>query len=154
MLKTKLILIEGLPGAGKTATTVHLGRLLGQRGIPCRTHLEEDVDHPIPCHDVEIRHLTDQMVPRWRAFTATAGADPAVNIIESRLWQNTALFMVMSAYPAEEVLRYHRQVWRVLEPLAPALIVLYQADTEAALRRNYALKGRAWTCVAVSASMP
>lgn len=144
MLNTKLILIEGLPGAGKTTTAVRLGHLLQQRGFPCRWHLEEDQSHPIPCHDVQIKHLTEKMVPRWRAFVDAALCDPTISIIESRLWQNTALFMYMSAYPADAVLRYHQHVWKVLEPLAPVLVLLHQDDTEAALRRNYALRGEAW----------
>jgi thymidylate kinase len=144
MLQTRLILIEGLPGAGKTTTTVRLGRLLQQRGFPCLWHLEEDQSHPIPCHDVQIKHLTEKMVPRWRAFVDAALRDPTISIIESRLWQNTALFMYMSAYPADAVLRYHQHVWQVLEPLAPVLIVLHQDDTEVALRRNYALRGEKW----------
>jgi tRNA uridine 5-carbamoylmethylation protein Kti12 len=144
MLKTKLILIEGLPGSGKTTTTVYLGQLLQGRGIACRWHLEEDQTHPIPCDDVQIKHLTEKMVPRWQAFVEAAVRDPAVSIIESRLWQNTALFMYMSTYPAEDVVRYHQHVWQVLEPLAPVLLYLYQDNTDAALRRNYALRGEQW----------
>jgi hypothetical protein len=144
MMRHVFLLCGRMSGTGKTTTTAHLGRLLQQRGFPCRWHLEEDENHPVPCHDVQIKHLTEKMVPRWRAFVEAALRDPTVSIIESRLWQNTALFMYMSAYPADAVLRYHQHVWKVLKPLAPVLIVLHQDDTEAALRRNYALRGEAW----------
>lgn len=84
------------------------------------------------------------MVPRWKAFTDATLLDPAVTIIESRLWQNTSLFMYMSDYPAEDVVEYNKQVWQVLGPLSPVLLYLYQDDTEAALRRNYTFRGEEW----------
>jgi tRNA uridine 5-carbamoylmethylation protein Kti12 len=49
MIKTKLILIEGLPGAGKTTTAIHLGTDLQEQGLSCRWYLEKDEPHPIAC---------------------------------------------------------------------------------------------------------
>ena len=144
MLKTKLILIEGLPGAGKSTTAEYLGTYLQQHGVACRWHLEEDDAHPIPCSDVEIKNLSQKMIPMWKAFVENAMLDPTVTIIESRLWQNTSLFMYMSDYPAEDVVEYNKQVWQVLDPLSPVLLYLYQDDTEAALRRNYTFRGEEW----------
>ena len=135
MLDSKLILIEGLPGAGKTSTTERLGQALQRQGIPCRWHLEEDEGHPIDCSDLKLKDLDEKLPPLWEAFVEGTLQAPTVTIIESRLWQNTALFMLMAEYPVEQIVRLHQQVCQVIGPLSPVLFYLYQSDVEGAQRR-------------------
>jgi len=144
MLNTKLILIEGLPGAGKSTTTAQLGTVLQRQHIACRWFLEEDEPHPIACLDFEINGLSEKVLPLWRDFSAHALREPGVTIIESRLWQNTGLYMYMSECPLVEILSFNQQVVHILAPLSPALVYLDQPDTPAALRRLYSLRGEKW----------
>ena len=145
MLNTQLILIEGLPGAGKTTTATYLGNLLQDRGLACRWFLEGDKHHPIACLDYELRDLCQKMPPLWQAFTDQALSDQTLTLIESRLWQNTALFMWMSEYSTADILHYHRLVWQVLTPLSPCLVVLEQENVAEALRRICTFRGADWT---------
>jgi thymidylate kinase len=41
------ILIEGLPGAGKSSTAEHIGDNYLRQGISCEWFLEEDEEHPL-----------------------------------------------------------------------------------------------------------
>ena len=72
MLNTKLILIEGLLGSGKSTTAEHLGTFLQQQGIDGRWYLEEDDPHPIPCFDLKLANLTQEWIPLWHSFTERA----------------------------------------------------------------------------------
>jgi hypothetical protein len=144
MSDTKLVLIEGLPGAGKSTTTRHIGTTLQQQGVACRWYLEEDDPHPIACLDFEIKGLLEKMIPLWSSFTKHAMQEPIVTIIESRLWQNTALFMFMSNKEVEDILQFSQQIGQVLAPLSPILIYLDQEDTGTGLRRLYTLRGEKW----------
>ena len=145
MLKTQLILIEGFPGAGKSTTTLYLHGLLRRSGMDCRQYQEEDQPHPIDCTDFATKGLAEKVVPLWEAFVAEARREPDVTmIIESRLWQNTALFMLMSECSLEEIIRYNRQVGQAQLPLSPVLFYLDQEDTETALRQLYTFRGKAW----------
>jgi hypothetical protein len=144
ILKTRLILIEGLPGAGKTSTTTYLGQNLQKQRVPCRWYLEEDPAHPIDCADMKLKNLDEKLPPLWGAFVERAAQEPRVTIIESRLWQNTALFMLMAEYPVEQIIRLHQRVYQVLSPLSPVLLYLYQADVESAQRRICEVRGEAW----------
>jgi uridine kinase len=63
LLATNLILIEGLPGSGKSTTTSRLGKLLQDSGISCDWYLEDDHPHPIPCLDFEIKGLAQKNGP-------------------------------------------------------------------------------------------
>ena len=144
MLINRLILVEGFPGAGKSTTTGHIGTILQHHGIACRWYLEEEDPHPIACLDFEIKGLPEKMIPLWSSFTEHAVQEPIVTIIESRLWQNTALFMYMSNCEAGEIIHFNHQLGQALAPLSPLLVYLDQQNTEAALHRLYALRGEKW----------
>lgn len=140
MLNTKLILIEGLPGAGKSATTRYLGTLLRQHGLVCYWHLEEDEPHPINCLNFPLRELSQRLPPLWRVFTQQALRTSGMTIIESRLWQNTALFMYMSEHPIHDILQLQNQVAHEITDLSPVLVYLYQDNVQTALRRLYTFR--------------
>lgn len=144
MLNTKLILIEGLPGAGKSATTCHLRTTLEQRGLVCNAFQEEDQPHPIECLDFEIKGLPEKILPLWEKFAEHAIREPAITIIESRLWQNTSMYMYMSECATDEIIRFNRQVWQALESLSPVLLYLDQEDTQRALLRLHINRGKEW----------
>ncbi len=154
MLDTQLILIEGFPGAGKSTTTRYLGEALRQRGAACRWYLEEDTPHPIDCNGFEIKGLTEKMIPLWTGFTAQTLQEPLITLIESRLWQNTALFMYMSNCTVDEIAELNRQQAQALAPLSPALIYLDQPDTEAAMHRLYTTRGEEWIQWALDKTTP
>ena len=141
MIDTRLILIEGLPGAGKTTSAVHLGKYLQHQRIPCRWYLEEDDPHPINCAQLKLKHLEQKLPSLWKVFVEQALQENIVTIIESRLWQNTALFMFMGEYPVDEIIRVYQLVWKELTPLSPTLIYHYQDNIEIALKRLYKLRG-------------
>jgi thymidylate kinase len=102
MLNTKLILVEGFPGAGKSTTTGYLQTILQRQGFECRQFLEDDVPHPIACLGFEIKGRPAKVVPLWEDFIERAQRESAVTIIESRLWQNTTMFRCMSECDVEE----------------------------------------------------
>ncbi len=144
MLDAKLILIEGLPGAGKSTTTGYLRTQLQQNGFDCQQFLEDDDPHPIDCLNFKIKGLTEKIIPLWRNFVDRAEHEATITIIESRLWQNTAMFMYMSGCDAGEIIEFSRQIWQVLIPLSPVLFYLDQDDIRSAMQRLYTLRREAW----------
>ena len=145
MLSTRLILIEGLPGAGKSTATVYLEKTLRDCGWNARGYREQEDPHPLPCLDYPIQGLPGRMIPLWERFVQQAAVSETITIIESRLWQNTALFMYLSECPPESILAFNRQLAQALAPLSPVLIYLDQRDVRGALDRLRALRGEAWT---------
>jgi hypothetical protein len=144
MRSTKLILIEGLPGAGKSTTTAYLQSVLRQNGLDCKQYLEEDNPHPIACLEFALAGLPGKVVPLWERFAGQAVLEPGITIIESRLWQNTAMFMYMGGCDVKEIYQFNEQVSQVLMPLRPILFYLDQDNTEEALHRLDTLRGSKW----------
>ena len=138
MITSKLILIEGLPGSGKTTSASHLGTCLQQQDMACRWYLEEDDPHPIACGELRLMDLLRELPPLWTDFAEQASKENDITVIESRLWQNTVLFMFMDDYPLDEIVEVHQRVWKELGRLTPALIYLYQEDVERAMNRLFA----------------
>ncbi len=46
MTPCKLVLVEGIPGPGKTTTATFVKRLLDRHDVPSRLFCEGDLDHP------------------------------------------------------------------------------------------------------------
>lgn len=153
MRDTKLILIEGLPGAGKSTTTRYLQNALNRQGIECRGYLEDERPHPIDCLDFAIEGLPERVIPLWENFVRQARKKPAITILESRLWQSTGLYMYMGSVDEEEIVDFTHQVYKVIYPLFPILIHLDQDDTETALKRLYALRGKEWMDAAIAETL-
>lgn len=154
MLNTKLILIEGLPGAGKSTTTKYLQNALNQQGFACRGYLEEDRPHPIDCLDFEIKSLPEKVIPLWESFVEQASHGLTITILESRLWQSTGLYMYMSNIHEEDIVNFTHRVYELIRPLSPVLIHLDQDDTETALRRLYTLRGTEWMDATLEETLP
>lgn len=67
----KLILVEGLPGSGKTTTSKLVQKILSERGLEPKLFVEGDIDHPADFESVaclteqeykEIIHLIDESI--------------------------------------------------------------------------------------------
>src|SRR5512146_715020 len=73
MRKTKLVIVEGIPGAGKTTTARFIRDWLAAQGFQPRLYLEGDLDHPadfesVACLDqAEYGRLVDKY-PAQKAF--------------------------------------------------------------------------------------
>ena len=141
---SRLILIEGLPGAGKSSTAEHIGKYYLRQGISCEWFLEEDEAHPLDFTGLALKDLSKQLIPLWGAVLQNVVNNHTVTIIESRLWQNTSLFMYMAEFPVGEIIELQDRVNRALGPASPILIYLYQADVEEALGRLYELRDDRW----------
>ena len=142
-MTNKLVLIEGLPGSGKSSTAVHLGESLLRNGISCRWFLEDSKNHPLDLSDLALQDMSTKLVPLWETFVREAQLDQGTTVMESRLWQNTSLFMYMAEYPIEEIVALQNRVNEVLAPLSPILIYLYQVDIKEGLRNLRELRDEA-----------
>jgi hypothetical protein len=168
MRDTRLILIEGLPGSGKsTAARVLAGRL-NARGLTARALLETQPDHPLHVGGAlhpsgattgealfaryTAESFVDESLARWRAFVAAALDDPArgVHLVESYPYQSGARVLLQLDAPLERILAYAADVEAVVAPLAPLLVYFDSPDPVAAVRAIAARRGPEWTAYLVA----
>ena len=149
MIDTKLILIEGIPGSGKSTTAWKLSAEIRDSGKDCRCFLEWDDDHPIFIgyeRDISeivlsFREREGDILKQWEEFARGAQSKETISIIESRFWQTTMMLMYLSGYSEDGVIESNQRVVTAITELKPALIYLANDDIEKTLAKAEALGG-------------
>jgi hypothetical protein len=153
--QTRLIIIEGIMGSGKSTTARWLAARLEAAGRRALAVTERIEPHPVrgtdgldhwfqPWLDVTAEGLADRSLAKWRSFVADARAAETIHTLDGQLFHGdlTNLFL-MEATPAA-ITKYCGTVSEIARPLAPLLIYFYQADVERAIRTIAAERGAEW----------
>lgn len=135
---SRLILVEGMPGSGKTTVARFLSDCFARLGVRCTACYETD-EHPVGMHYGVVKHerMDDYLTKApsiWREWARSAADDQAVTIMDGRLLQNCVFGLLLENVEEEHILSFLRQLIGAAEPLAPVLIYLFQRDYVATLR--------------------
>jgi hypothetical protein len=156
LVGTRLLLVEGLPGSGKSTTGQRLLLHLRRLGLDATWWAEEDPDHPLyPFHDqASLRALLDDLAAgeherviatalgKWRDFAERLTDSDGVTILDACLFG----YLTWTLYPhfdlpVETVRAYLDRVVDLIGPLQPRLIYFHQRDLAAALGRIRTIRG-------------
>lgn len=153
---TQLIVLDGLPGAGKTTNGQWLARYMGEHGQTVSFLAEFDTAHPLwwydywdgndyhppEYHNNPIESFLSNSLDRWREFTATKQTTPGSVVVAESLFFQDAVSMFLMGDAAPETLKaYAHTVQRLAQPLNPMLIYFRQPDVSAALQRICTIRG-------------
>ncbi len=159
----RLILIEGMIGAGKTTMATRVESWLIGRGEDARAFHEFAADHPIRTRAVDQLRAAFPQAPRPSDYdldAAVAGGDayPAGQwqrlaercargrqtvVLESTFLQNSVMPVFIDGGPASEVAEIFTGIVREAAAAEPVLIYLRPKDVAAAIARTHYLSQRA-----------
>jgi len=151
MIDTKLILIEGLPGSGKTMTAELLAAEIRTYGKKCLWFNEWAENHPV---FISIDHLSEvisssrlrekTVLQKWEKFAEEMEDERTVYIFESRFWQTDVMFMYLAGHSKDEVVESNQRIITAITGLNPVLIYFTHDNIEAALTRTFQAKHEGW----------
>jgi len=152
MINTKLILIDGVPCSGKSTIAKKLMVDISSCGIKCNCFLEWTEDNPIFIGKMEdlaeiistTRSREQNVLQQWKDFIDSAKEQETVNIIESRFWQSSSMYLYLSGHSEYEVSESSNRVISVLAELNPVLIYLAPKDIEKLQARITMAKNEKW----------
>lgn len=158
MLRTNLILIEGIIGSGKSTTAERLCAELSGCGYPCSWYHEGADDNPIR-RGFTLENWSEVVAsftsPRsgfveWQEFVQARDGQEGITILESRFWQNTIMFMYVAGQSGCSVRESARSLAKVVTPLSPVLIHLDHSDIPTEVARTYRERPKRWVDWSIS----
>jgi hypothetical protein len=144
--ETKLILIEGFPGSGKSTMAQWIARQWQLASHPCRWFYEQQHDHPVVGIPAGADYKTweeyfDYRRERWMAFTADTARGDALIVMESALLQYPIFVTLRRGVATDHIVAFLRSVADIIRPLEPRLIYLATPDPDTAYRAITAKRG-------------
>jgi thymidylate kinase len=156
MEDTKLLVVTGISGVGKSTTAQNLARLYKQNDICYYWYHEEMKDHPIRwINGGEFKegslfseegmqlNIAD-MYERWTSLINKITDLGGVHIMEGCLYENINRYFFKSNYPKNKIISYYDDLMKILEPANLKIIYLYRPDVKANLEKAFKVRGDKW----------
>ncbi|MFP4164442.1 MAG: hypothetical protein ACLFQB_11205 [Chitinispirillaceae bacterium] len=152
-MNTKLVLIDGIPGTGKSSTAqyIHLNLLRG--GIANKWHHEEESGHPLFYPDANIQVIDweeglKRFIKTWPAkwdnlYKMVAG-EREVHIITSYLLQDGARVLFNNMVPNQQIMAFCRDLVGRISRLDPVFVFMHAPDVRKLMRRTFKARGEDW----------
>ena len=153
MLDTKLIIVTGSCGTGKSTTAKWLGEALQMNGIDCYYLHEECQDHPIRGQEFSYGSVTNAadmdvncslMLDLWAQHRDDILADGRLEVLEACLYENIIRYFFECNYPENQILSFYQDLMEILEPLHPVIIHLRTRDMFSTLQQAFKTRGDRW----------
>lgn len=146
-MKTNLIIVEGLPGSGKSTTAAMIAEELVKKGkhVICidegvQEHPADYADYDFPDFKTERKKILD----KWRAFIEVYDKD-SIYVFNCVYLQNPMCETMMRFDMNEEESKgYIMEITEIIKPLNPIIIYINQPDAKAAIDRVLDERGENW----------
>ncbi|PWW06553.1 thymidylate kinase [Paenibacillus cellulosilyticus] len=150
----QLIIIDGMPGSGKTTCASMLGEKLTAWNIPSRCILEQEPQHPLFIHGYRFESLEEEeqadlyiglLQQRYRDFVEERlQSEQQVTIIESVMLQDTINCAHHMGMNREKLIDFVNSLQETLAPLSPMLVYFYHLNVEGQWRFICGVRGNEW----------
>jgi hypothetical protein len=146
-----LVLVEGLPGSGKTTTSQQIAAEYRERGTRCVWEREEARDHPVFGPDVRRLHrqldYDEICLAQWRRLVDVAGQTRWV--LDGCAMQSTARFMFEQNWAIDRIESYWRRFEQTIRRVRAVLVYFtHPRPNEFIHRHTIPARGSDWPNIA------
>lgn len=146
-MATNLIIVEGLPGSGKSTTAAMIAHELNKKGKKVICIDEGAHEHPADYADYDFPDFeTERMkiLERWRSFTEKSDNN-TIYVFNCIFLQNPMCETMMRfGMDDTDSLKYISEISEIIKPLNPVIIYINQPDVKAAINRVIDERGNDW----------
>src|SRR3954471_8039275 len=130
-MKPRLILVEGVPGSGKSTTSQWLNLTLG-RSFPTAGYLEDGEGGGLCCYyppeKQKAAEYANTLVSRWADFLAESFVEEGTWIVESALLQSPIHGLLLHDVDTTTIEAIVGRLFHLLSSVEPRLIYLRPDD--------------------------
>lgn len=146
-MKTNLIIVEGLPGSGKSTTAARIAGELSRSGEKAvcvdegaREHPADYAEYDFPDFETE----REKILKKWRSFTEKADRD-TIYVFNCVFLQNPMCETMMRfGMEAAASRTYISEIAEIIRPLNPAVVYINPPSAREAVGRVLAERGEGW----------
>ena len=147
-MDTRMVIVEGFPGCGKSTTAQWLARRVRTRGDRAEWFYEDQRPHPLARPTAGTysswREYFAERLRRWSLLANQAASSNTVTILDSA-WLQVPLFVMLRQDVDRRVIRtFIRTTVDAMRSAGPALVYLSQPDPVGGMRRLFEERGMAW----------
>lgn len=143
MINSKLVLLEGLPGSGKTT----MSKKLFDRINVDNKHLVQESSnfHPISENDIaDIGVWQVKTLQNWEKLCVDIYSQQVLYVMEFALFQNTIGQMLLKNCDRNQIGKFCCQIENTIKDISPVLILYTANNAVTFLRETYELRGDEW----------
>lgn len=146
-MKTNLIIVEGLPGSGKSTTTAMIAEELAKKGNQVICVDEGVQDHPADYANYDFQNFEierEKILEKWRAFVESANKEN-LYVFNCVFLQNPMCETMMRFdMTEEESQKYIMEIAKIIKPLNPIIVYIDQPNVKATIDRVLDERGNDW----------
>ena len=142
-----LIVVEGLPGSGKSTLSQSLMLAYSASGCETRWYSELEVDHPLayvyrPDRDRTLDEYVTACRTRWQHFLDDCARETERTVIvDAWLLQDPVFSMLLANVERRQIVDIMSELWRLVPRASSAVLYLTQRDVPAAVEHFCASRG-------------
>ena len=150
MTRSRLVIVEGIMGSGKSTTVLRLAERLNTAGISALAITEGTNPHPIrfdwdqPWADMPASQLSKSAVERWRTYAAFSTMSETITVVDGQLFHGNLTSLFLLEADMELIRRHMLEIVAAIKPLHPLLVYFHQNDIDRTIRAIAAERGGAW----------
>jgi len=150
-----LVIVEGIMGSGKSTTMRLIAQRLHDAGQQALAIHERTEPHPVratdelehwfePWRDATPEHLAGRALAKWSTFVQDVQAKRCIPVMDGQLFHGDLTHLLLMEAESELIASYVQALAKVITPLNPFVLYLWQEDVDRAIRTVCAERGQEW----------
>ena len=164
MIDTKLILVEGSIGSGKTTTAENLTRKINESGAKAIWYHENAPDNPLNTYmsrllqenygrqfdlasAIKKFHSHDSgvdTIPLWSRLAEQCRIRDEITVIESRFWQHETMYWFLLEFDPTSIVKRQQEIAEIISATKPFLVYLGNDDVATVIKNAFLTRPVEW----------